>query len=131
MGARPGCPLADLIFALGYAIGMRDFMARLVELDLIWCLPLAEDGCFSSSLPTSEVRLPPICYVDDTAVLVEASSAVKLVGRMALVVNMLLEVTRRHGLQLKFSERKTEVVISVAGDGPRAGQKLVAELETT
>ncbi len=68
---------------------MCDFMVRLAELDLVWTLPLADGGCFSLALLTSEVRLPPVRYMDDTSVPVKASSAVELVGKIVLVVNTL------------------------------------------
>ncbi len=105
-GTRPGCPLAALIFALGLAIVMRNFTARFAEQGVVWTSPLADGCCFAVAAPTSEVRVPPVCYMDDTAVPVAASSAVEFVGKVVLVASTLLEDTRRHDLELDFGEGK-------------------------
>jgi hypothetical protein len=69
-----GDPLADLVLALGLSVMTREFQARLLELGLVWTVLFAEGGCLSQLEPSSEVALPPVCYMDDSAIPVAARS---------------------------------------------------------
>ncbi len=124
-----GAPLADLVIALGFAIAQLEFQERVRELGLEWTVPLAAGCVFSQVEALSAVAMPPVCYMDDAAVAVMASSGLELFDRVRKVTVAHFDVARRRGLQLKSAASKTEAILRLASPGLQAAQSHLSGLE--
>ena len=130
VGTRPGDPLADLVFALAFVV----FQQRLHDLMLaVGAMPsvvvpgrgiFQRDGEHEADR-TVFAGLPT--YMDDLVCLLQADSPQELLATVALVASSLREIAHGFGLTINFCQRKTEVIVALAG----AGAKLCrAEIES-
>ena len=129
-GTRPGDPIADLIFACGYAVIQVEFAALLRENGLMGTIPMHAGGIFSVSVAPgdcSAVGLPPVNYMDDTAFVIMAECPSQLIPRLALAACLFVRTCRRHGLEVNFGPGKTEALVRFGGEGSRLA---VAEVNT-
>ncbi len=106
VGTRLGCPLADLISALGFAVLQRDLADSLLQQGLVWELSLATGGIFVGEEALGAVVVGPACYMDDAAIPVCASTSVELFEQARAVADTLLNVAGRHCLHVISCRRQ-------------------------
>ena len=101
----PGDPIADLIFACGYAALQCEFALLLREHGLLCSVPAQCGGVFSSPSVAGDecsVEVLPVNYMDDTAVVITADVPGLLISRLKLAAELFGCTCRKHGLSLHF-----------------------------
>ncbi len=93
VGTRPGDPLADLIFAMAFAIFQQDASIAMREKALTFDVPVSVGGIFApldDAVPGMQVW--PICYLDDAAILLRATSPLLFFAQVRTTVAISQEV---------------------------------------
>ena len=101
-GTRPGDPVADLAFTCAMRQILRDFVH-----DAHALLP--------ALAPDDQARIPPITWVDDVAVFLEADTSAQVLDQARTVVRMMAAKCRSYGLDINFSPGKSEVLFHFHG----------------
>jgi hypothetical protein len=127
-GARPGDPLADLIFGVCYAVVQLEIRGALAVADLLPQILVPAGAVFPADGPVVPVQLGPVHYVDDTAVPVVATVATDILERLACVARIYRSICRRHGLGMNFAAGKSEAIVVLAGRGAIAASSLLGAL---
>ena len=102
-GTRPGDPIADLAFTCAMRQILRDFVHDAKD-----TLPP-----LISSHPT--VSVPPITWVDDVAVYLEADTSKALLEQVRATVKMMAAKCRSYGLDINVATGKSEVLFQFHG----------------
>ena len=89
-GTRPGDPVADLTFTCVMQTILAQFLQEAQPL-----LP-------TFSGPDGDLEVPPITWVDDIAIFVEADQADKIPSLIQQVVHLMFKYCRAYGLDLNF-----------------------------
>ncbi len=88
-GAKPGDPLADVIFCFSFAV-----MVARIRQEASLILSFRGAGVFKLGEVVSEVSPPPISYMDDLVFVVPANSPEQLLERLAVVATIAVKVSR-------------------------------------
>ena len=110
LGAMPGDPLVDAIFAFSFGRFLGALACRLREAGLAVTLPPAQAGLFWDVVPL-------------------VAPAAALFDRVRAAGSVLSEVAREFGLQLNFKPDKTEDVVSVCGPDAREARAALPVVE--
>ena len=102
-GTRPGDSCADLSFTFVMTGILADFISDIEHL-----LPCIE-------IEGKHVRIPPVTWVDDVALVLEHEDPQKLLDNTAEVVKAMEKRTAQRGLQLNLKKGKTEALIRFQG----------------
>ena len=119
-GARPGDPLADLVFNLAFVLVQQELFTFLEESGLSVRVPVAEaSGVFPAppGAPVELVPVPPATFMDDLAMALEAATTALVLRDVSTAVVGMARIAARYGLILNFSPGKTEAVVHPAGEG--------------
>lgn len=102
-GTRPGDPVADLTFTCVMQTILAQFLQEAQPL-----LPTFPG-------PDGDIDIPPITWVDDIAIFVEADQADKIPFLIQQVVHLMFKHCRAYGLDLNFAPGKTEALLRLHG----------------
>ena len=102
-GTRPGDPVADLAFTCV----MRQILQEFVH--------AASDILPSLFAGEGQVKVPPITWVDDVAIFLEADTAVQVQEQARSVVSIMASKCRSFGLDINFAPGKSEVLFQLHG----------------
>ena len=101
-GTRPGDPVADLAFTCAMRQILRDFVH-----DAHAFLPVLA--------PDDPTKIPPITWVDDVAVFLEAETSAQVLDQARTVVRVMAAKCRSYGLDINFSPGKSEALFHFHG----------------
>ena len=102
-GTRPGDPVADLAFTCV----MRQILQEFVH--------AAGDMLPSLFAGEGQVKVPPITWVDDVAIFLEADTATQVREQARSVVSIMASKCRSFGLDINFAPGKSEVLFQLHG----------------
>ena len=102
-GTRPGDPVADLAFTCV----MRQILQEFVH--------AASDILPSLTECEGQEKVPPITWVDDVAVFLEADHAVQVQEQARNVVSIMASKCRSFGLDINFAPGKSEILFQLHG----------------
>ena len=102
-GTRPGDPVADLTFTCV----MKQVLERFMQ--------VAGPSLPCIHTPSGDTTIPAITWVDDVAIYIEAEQADNLIPLAQFVVRTLHQQCRAVGLDLNYSQGKTEVLFRFNG----------------
>jgi len=130
VGVRPGDPPADVVFAIAFAAVMK-LLGE--ELDARGLQPMVEvcgDGIFRTpGAPGVATVIPEMTYMDDVALLLEASDAQDIFEKLESAADALVRVATAFGLKVNFAAGKTEAIVGLHGRGSAAARQHLASLE--
>ena len=117
LGSCPGDPTADVVFGFVFALFQMRLEHRLRKNGLMpTVVSNAGWGVFQPSDGSQIVHeVVPCAFMDDIAVGVEASDPFVLLGRLARVTEICIEVARSLALSLNFDAGKTEANFRLKG----------------
>ncbi len=107
-GTRPRDPIADLIFAFGYAVLQCEFHSLLREHGRLCSVAAPCGGDFSSSSVAGDECLVgdgclvEVLPVNDTAVVITAACPGQLIPRLTLAAELVVRTCRKNGLSLNI-----------------------------
>ncbi len=113
LGTRPGDPLADLVFNLGFAMFQHLLDQELHKIGVIPSVkfggrvvsPSVVDGEAAESRP-----LLPVVFMDDLAIPLTAATAPEIFENIEVTCSILVDLGRTIGLAIDFASRKTEAI---------------------
>ena len=118
-GSRPGESMADVIFSVIYhqvlcQIRKEADVQGLVE-------PLDYDGLPSLWVgdPVEKIWMMDSTWADDTAFVTQAAEPAELLRRTSQLAAKVVDASRRHALDPNLKRGKTEVMVSLRGQGCR------------
>ena len=120
-GTRPGDPLGDLLFNLIMRLVLKDTHELIHEAtEVAWL------GSPESCVSFADANTIPRCayfdvsYVDDAAVALHAETLPDTEHLIQVVVESFHAAAAKRGLEINFSQGKTEVMWNLVGRGSRA-----------
>ena len=120
-GTRPGDPLGDLLFNLIMRLVLIDMHTYIREHCTAHWIGTA-DACssFADSQDLPQCAYFDVSFVDDAAVAIHAASLVEIEHVIKVVVEGFHRAAAVRGLDVNFSQGKTEVMWDILGKGARA-----------
>ena len=123
IGTRPGDNLADIVFGFVFAKVLRQVREQVEHACGLTVLPWQEDMLNNpfpvSGSPQSHLPLLDCTWMDDSALVLEASSADELLRRLRLTTAALLDSCLGRALLPNLDRGKTEAIVSLKGKGSR------------
>ena len=128
VGTRPGCPLADLIFALAFWELQKEVLQLLRDAGVMPKAELKGAGIFGEPSEQHEVvEIGVPTFMDDLVCPIEAETPEELLQAVGLITAGLKTLTAKFGLELNLEKGKTEAVLSLAGPGRRSAREWLSE----
>ena len=120
-GTRPGDPLGDLLFNLIMRLVLRDMHQTIQNTGAAAWLGAA-NSCetFGSSRQLPPTAYFDVSFVDDAAIAIHAPTLAEVENIIQVVVQAFHNAAKTRGLDVNFSQGKTEVLWDIIGKGSRA-----------
>eukprot|EP00438_Fugacium_kawagutii_P001747 Skav227124 [mRNA] locus=scaffold133:31032:36275:- [translate_table: standard] len=117
-GTRPGDPVSDLAFSSA----MTDILNRVLRdnADILPSVRIDEELC----------TVPPVTWVDDIAIFVDASSPEMLIPKVRRVFQSVYHHAMAAGFELNLKPGKSEAILRFQGKGSQAAHKRFIEEST-
>ena len=120
-GTRPGDPLGDLLFNLIMRLVLHDMHAKVQQgSKAIWLGAPTHCSSFADADAVPCHAYFDVSFVDDVAVAIHAETLTEVEGLIKLVVESFHAAARARGLEVNFSQGKTEVLWDILGKGSKA-----------
>ena len=120
-GTRPGDPLGDLLFNLIMRLVLHDMHAQVKQASgATWLGAPAHCSSFAEAEDIPPHAYFDVSFVDDVAVAIHAESLPEVECLIKLVVESFHTAARARGLDVNFSQGKTEVLWDILGKGSKA-----------
>ena len=123
-GSRPGDGLADLIFGYIFARMLESMRSEMIEVGIwdatSWKLGVDREQILCTGYKPDRIAANlEICWADDLALALHATSAESLLERIQAVGGFLLRWVKRFGMKPNLQRGKSETLLHLRGPGSK------------
>ncbi len=115
-GTRPGDPLADEVFCFSFAVLLFRVRTQLAGIGISLSVAQSAGGVFGEMQESCE-DVPPLAYMDDVVLLIEADTGVEVLQSIEIAASTFVVVGRSFGFDVNFAVGKSEALVINVGEG--------------
>eukprot|EP00435_Cladocopium_sp_Y103_P056507 s192_g19.t1 len=121
VGSRPGDSFADVVFSYLFSRVLKHFQQKVDDLDLQEWVPAAVqfDPLQSQHAPHAMQRYLGPVWMDDLCTCITAETPHGLLHKAGTIASLLLETLEEYGMTPNLQKGKTELLLSLRGQGVR------------